>query len=82
MSYVYEKAALSILEWFHHAERDLVGRAIVTTSAEAGTIKAIKLDEHHGLCFTLDDPVDAFDAVERGIARRFYPVSTIKFKAP
>jgi hypothetical protein len=46
---------------------------------EAGTVRAVKLDEHHGLCFSLEDPVDFFDQMERGLRQRFWPVATIKF---
>lgn len=76
MSYAYESAATRILDWLHHAERDLMGKAIVTFNGEAGDVKAIKLDEHHGLCFTLDEitPSDV-------PTRRFYPVSTIRMKS-
>lgn len=80
MSHVYEKAALHILDWLHHAERDLKGKAIATFNGEAGTVQEIKLDEHHGLCFTIDNPVTPFDESECGIIRRYYPVSTIKQK--
>ncbi len=75
MSHVYENAALRILDWLHQAERDLIGAPVVTFNGEAGTVKAIKLDEHHGLCFTIDEPVGVIDD-----CRRFYPVSTIRQK--
>lgn len=74
MSHVYEKAALHILDWLHHAERDLLGKGVITFNGETGTVKAIKLDEHHGLCFTID--TNSYQTQER----RFYPVSTIKQK--
>lgn len=80
MSHVYEKAALHILDWLHHAERDLMGKTIATFNGEAGAVQAVKLDEHHGLCFTIDDPVSGFDEIECGVTRRYYPVSTIKSK--
>lgn len=74
MSYAYETAAVEILRWLHHAERDLVDRTVATMNGEAGTVRAVKLDEHHGLCFTLDEP-----SIN---GRRFYPVSTIKLRSP
>lgn len=75
MSHPYEQAVVGILDWFHKAETDLVGAAIVTFNGEAGTIHELKLDEHHGLCFTVDELDD--DIKDR---RRFYPVSTIRMK--
>lgn len=77
MSYVYEQAARRIMEWFHQAERDLIGKAIVRASGQAGVVKAIKLDEHHGLCFTLEDPLPSYS---HGEEPQFYPVSTIRSK--
>lgn len=82
MSHPYEQAAVRILDWFHRAEADLVGKAVVTFNGEAGTVIEIKLDESHGLCFTIDDPVSGFDEIEVGIKRRWYPVATIKDRAP
>jgi hypothetical protein len=54
-----------------------VGDCIVTFNGDTGAVRGLKLDEHHGLCFTLDDPVDDFVEAECGIFRRWYPVSTI-----
>ena len=79
-AYVHEKAALRILEWLHHAEDALVGHAVVTFNGEAGTCKEVCLDELHGLCFTIDDPISGFDEIECGVKRRWYPVSTIRHK--
>lgn len=75
--YVYERAATSIIKWFHLAEEDLVGHTLVTMAGETGTCRAIRLDDLHGLCFTFDshDPLSAE-------ARRFYPVSTIRIHGP
>lgn len=81
MSHVYERAATRIIDWLHHAERDLLGRAVATFNGEAGTVKDVKLDNHHGICFTIDEPVSGFDEIECGIIRRWYPVSTIRMKA-
>lgn len=75
MSHPYEQAVVNILDWFHKAESDLVGSPIVTFNGEAGTIKELKLDEHHGLCFTIDE-----QDITITDTRRFYPVSTIRMK--
>ena len=79
MSHVYEKAALHILDWLHHAERDLVGKAISTFNGEVGAVQAVKLDANHGLCFTIDrDPHRIFRDALGPV--RWYPISTIKQK--
>jgi hypothetical protein len=77
----YEQAVVNILDWLHKAEDALVGATVQTFNGEAGTCKGVRLDDHHGLCFTLDDPTHPFDMVERGISQRWYPVSTIRSKA-
>lgn len=74
MSHAYELAATRILDHLHRAENDLLQKTVVTFSGEAGTVLAVKLDEAHGLCFTMD-PSTIIDG-----ARRYYPVSTIKHK--
>lgn len=74
MTYVYESATIRILDWFHHAERDLIGRTVATFNGETGTVLALKLDEHHGICFTFDKE----QPIRNGRARRWFPVSTIK----
>lgn len=79
MSHHYEKATAKVLEWLHLAERDLVGRIVATFNGEAGTIRELKLDELHGICFTMDDEVEI---IEGTAPRRFYPVSTIKLYGP
>lgn len=82
MPHVYEKATSRILEWFHHAENDLLGHTVSTFNGEVGTVHDVKLDEHHGLCFTLDPtiPSPMFPGVAN--SRRYYPVATIKFHGP
>lgn len=82
--YQYEKAATSIMTWFHLAEDDLVGHAVTTTSGLAGTVKAIKLDEHHGLCFTLDEEriISGGQFPDVAGARTWWPVSIIKLHGP
>lgn len=75
MSHVYERAATKVLQWLHLAEDELVGRAVVTFNGEAGTVHELKLDEHHGMCFTID-PATPSPHYRDG--RRFYPVSTIR----
>jgi hypothetical protein len=76
----YERAVVSILKWLHLAEDDLVGSAVQTFNGEAGTVKGLRLDEAHGLCFTFDDP-DEFVEAELHRPRRWYPVSTIRLKS-
>lgn len=76
-AHVYETAVVRILDWFHHAERDLIGRVVATFNGETGDVRALKLDEHHGLCFTIDEEI-RFDAQQSLLARRWYPVSTIR----
>jgi len=78
---MYEKAVVSILEWLHLAEDDLVGAVVQTFNGEAGAVKGLCLDDHHGLCFTFDDPVDDFVAAALGKTRKWYPVSTIRMKS-
>jgi len=74
----HESAAIHILDWLHRAEDALVGFVVSTTTGERGIVKEIELDEHHGLCFTFEDPLSGFDIVECGMVRKFYPVSVIK----
>jgi len=75
-AHMYEKAVVSILEWLHLAEEDLVGSIVQTFNGEAGACKGLCLDEAHGLCFTLDDP-----AHPGGVSPRWFPVSTIRMKS-
>jgi hypothetical protein len=74
----YEEAVVNILDWLHKAEDALVGSTVVTFNGEAGTCKGVRLDDHHGLCFTLDDPKIWLDEVDRNTYQRWYPVSTIR----
>lgn len=74
--YLYEKAAIAIGHWFHLAEEDLVGHTVTTTSGLAGEVKAIKLNELHGLCFTLDE------ARLSGEHQDWWPVAIIKLHGP
>ena len=80
-AHMYEKAVVSMLEWLHLAEVDLVGYVVQTFNGEAGDIKGLRLDDDHGLCFTFDDPVDGFVAAELGMRQRWFPVSTIRLKS-
>jgi hypothetical protein len=41
--------ASAILREHVHAETELIGRAVVLTDSEAGTVDGLFLDEHHGL---------------------------------
>jgi hypothetical protein len=65
MSHVYEKATIHILDWLHHAERDLIGVSVQTFAGTKGRVQNVRLDDHHGLCFTFG-------------AEKWYPVSAIK----
>lgn len=76
MSDITHRAAVHVIDWFHRAEKDILGATIQTFQGEAGTVKEIRLDEAHGLCFTLDEKPKAFDPD----IRRFYPVSTIRMR--
>jgi len=58
--------ASTILAEFHHAEAELVGKAVVLTDGKAGTVEHIWLDEWHGLRISV-----------RGHEGK-WPVSTIK----
>lgn len=73
MPHVYEQAVGKIVEWFQRAEDDLLGHTVSTFNGEAGIVYDLKLDEHHGLCFTIDPVADVAGS------RRYYPVATIKF---
>ena len=78
MSHPYESAVVRIIDWLHHAERDLIGSTVATFNGDAGIVRGVKLDDHHGLCFTFSD-----DHGPLALTQRFwYPVSTIKFKGP
>lgn len=76
--YAFERAATTIMHWLHIAEQDLLGHTIATFNGETGTVVELKLDEHHGLCFTCDEPLHSIDMVEGGRSRKWYPTSTIK----
>lgn len=78
MSYVCHSAAFNILEWLHRAEADLVGKRVQTFGGAIGEVKDVRLDDDHGLCFTFDEKIDAFVAVELNKRRRYFPVSAIR----
>lgn len=78
MSHVYENAALRILDWLRHAERDLIGKTVVTFKGQTGTVSDVKLDSHHGLVFSIDMRAKH---VGTPPGRHWYPVSTIKEKS-
>lgn len=81
MSHAYEVAALRILDHLHRAERELLQTVVVTFGGETGTVLALKLDEAHGLCFTMDAFIEPnLDGSMPQRFRRYYPVSTIKRK--
>lgn len=80
MSHACQRAAVRILDWFHHAESDLLNARVITMTGDTGVVKEIRLDDFHGVCFTFDDPVSGFDEIECGVQRRWRPVSTIRQK--
>jgi hypothetical protein len=59
--------AAAILQSFHEAEAELIGKAVVLSDGKAGVIEKICLDELHGLRIAV-----------RGHDGK-WPVSTIKF---
>jgi hypothetical protein len=77
MSHVYESAVIHIMDWLHRAERDLVGHSIKTFTGRMGIVREVRLDEHHGLCFTI-----ATEREHGEPERRWYPVATIKVHGP
>jgi hypothetical protein len=62
--------ASTILSELEQAQGELVGKAVVLTDGQAGTVEKIWLDEMHGLRIS--------------IARHHgkWPVSTVKFAQP
>lgn len=76
MTHVYERAVVKIMDWLHLAERELVGSVVATFNGETGKVLALRLDDHHGLCFTVDDPERSDE--DGLLSQRWYPVSTIK----
>lgn len=66
----HEHAVAQIIEWFQAAESALVGRNVATFRGARGTVVDVRLDNDHGLMFTLEPPELP--------QRRFYPVSTIR----
>jgi hypothetical protein len=56
-----------ILQAFHEAEAELVGRAVVLSDGKAETVEIVSLDEDHGLRISIGGHVGN------------WPVSTIKF---
>jgi hypothetical protein len=67
---VAKHCASTILRTFHHAEAELVGKAVILSDGKAGTVEMVSLDENHGLRISI-----------RGHQGR-WPVSTIKFTQP
>lgn len=71
MVHEYESASIRILDALHQAERDLIGSRVRTFSGLRGIVEAVRLDEHHGLQFTIESH-------HPHTPRRWLPVSTIK----
>jgi hypothetical protein len=57
----------TILDVFEQAQTELVGKAVILTDGEAGTVEDVWLDELHGLRISI-----------RGHDGK-WPISTIKF---
>jgi hypothetical protein len=67
MSAAVKLRATTILGAFEEAQTELVGKAVVLSSGEAGTVENVWLDELHGLRISI-----------RGHFGK-WPISTIKF---
>ena len=84
MSHPYENAAIRIMDWLHHAERDLIGSTVTTFADDTGVVTGLVLDDHHGICFSFEpDPHQVFrdKPFEKPLAPvRWRPVSTIARK--
>jgi hypothetical protein len=78
---VCQSAAIRVLDWLVHAERDLINAEVITTSGDSGVVRGVRLDDLHGVCFTFDEPPVSFDIVELGALRNWKPVSIIRSKA-
>jgi hypothetical protein len=59
--------ASTILQAFHEAEAEFVGKAVVLSDGKAGTVEIVSLDEDHGLRISIGGHVGN------------WPISTIKF---
>ncbi len=70
-AYTHERAAVHILTWLHHAEKDLCGRVVACFDGQTGVVETIWLSEEHGLTFSFKDSPEYK-----------WPVSTIKYKGP
>jgi hypothetical protein len=62
--------ASTILGEFEQAQTELIGKAVILTNGEAGTVESVWLDEMHGLRISI-----------RGHHGK-WPVSTIQFAQP
>lgn len=69
--------ATRIIAAFHAAETDLVGKSVETFNGAHGKVREVRLDDHHGLCFTLGEHTE--DEILGQY--RWYPVSTIRSKS-
>jgi hypothetical protein len=71
MSYPHEIAANMILSNLHLAEAGLEGREIVTVTGLRGIVRRVKLHDHHGLVFTIEEH-------HAHTERRWLPVALIR----
>lgn len=70
VTHVYETSVAQVLHHLHAAEDDLLGHFVETFNGEVGYVKALALDECHGLRFTFDTEI---------VQRRWMPVSSIRY---
>ena len=63
------RRASKILDEYGAAQAELIGKAVVLTDGEAGTVENVWLDELHGLRISIEGHEGS------------WPVSTIKFES-
>ncbi len=71
MSYPHETAATAILAQLHEAEEGLERCEVVTVQGVRGVVRRVKLHDHHGLVFTMEDH-------HAHTERRWFPVALIR----
>ena len=73
----YEQGAVRIIRWYHEAEKELLGRSVALTNGAAGAVKALRLDELHGLMLTFEEH-ETHTQRYNHTSRQWHPVSTIR----
>lgn len=71
MTYPHERAATTILSSLHMAEEGLEGCEVITTSGVRGRVQRVKLHDHHGLVFTIEEH-------QAHTERKWFPVALIR----